>query len=99
MALGRIEAEMQRLGLWDVPVPNEAAIAAGGAFGTATMSFAQWLRWVFVPRVHDLLESGEALPHESHVAAQAAREWGHSPLSVDTGRLETLLSEFDALFG
>ena len=36
----------------------------------ASMSFTQWLRWVFVPRVNALLESGAVLPEHSAVGAQ-----------------------------
>ena len=97
-AIAAIEAEMRRIGLWDVPPISAEQRAAGGAFGMASMTFSQWLRWVFVPRVHESLESDAALPEHSAVGAQAAREWGFSPVQVDTSRLESLLGEFDALF-
>ena len=92
-----IEEEMRRAGLWDAPQPER--IEGIGAFGGDAMSFEQWLRWVFVPRVHALLESDGPWPSSSEVSAQAFREWrmwGDYP-GVD--RLLELLREFDALFG
>jgi uncharacterized protein YqcC (DUF446 family) len=97
-AIAQIEAEMRRLGLWDITPISAEQRRAAGAFGMASMSFTQWLRWVFVPRVNALLASGAALPEHSAVGAQAAREWGFSPIEVDTSRLESLLAEFDANF-
>jgi uncharacterized protein YqcC (DUF446 family) len=97
-ALASIEAEMRRLGYWNVQRPTDEQITNGGAFGTNSMAFVQWLRWVFVPKVHELLDTGAPLPASSSVGAQAAREWGFSPDSVDTSTLEHLLSEFDRLF-
>jgi len=97
-ATDAIETEMRRVGLWDVAQITDAQRESGGAFGRGSMTFGQWLRWIFLPRVRALLASGEALPAHSAVGAQAAREWGFSPIGVDTSRLETLLSDFDALF-
>lgn len=97
-AIEAIEAEMRRIGLWNVEPISDEQRRIGGAFGTGSMSFTQWLRWVFVPRVNALLESRAVLPEHSAVGAQAAREWGFSPIEVETLRLESLLAEFDALF-
>jgi uncharacterized protein YqcC (DUF446 family) len=93
-----VEAEMRRIGVWDATQPADEQLAEAGAFGAPTMSFTQWLRWVFVPRVHELLESGAALPDHSAVATHATREWGFSPLPVDTAPLEDALRRFDDLF-
>ena len=97
-AIAAIEAEMKRTGIWDeTPISDEQRRTAG-AFGTGSMSFSQWLRWIFVPRVHELLATGDPFPTSSSVGAQATREWGFSPVEVDTSRLESLLAAFDALF-
>jgi uncharacterized protein YqcC (DUF446 family) len=97
-AIAAIEAEMRLVGLWDALPITDQQRESGGAFGTGSMAFSQWLRWVFVPRVNELLASGGPLPEHSAVGAQAAREWGFSPESVDTSGLEVLLARFDALF-
>jgi uncharacterized protein YqcC (DUF446 family) len=89
---------MRRIGMWDVQPITDELRRTGGAFGTGSMAFSQWLRWVFVPRVEEILAIGAPLPAHSSVAAQAAREWGFSPDSVDTSTLEGLLARFDAFF-
>jgi len=59
-----------------------------------TMTFTQWLQFVFLPRVREAAASGE-FPNSSSVGAQAVREFDGEP---DADHLVTLLSEFDALF-
>lgn len=89
-----IEGEMRSLGFWqDQPlVPGQLNFKQ--AFGMDTMTFTQWLQFVFLPRVRQAVESNQ-FPSSSSVGAQAVREFdGNS----DADRLVTLLSEFDALF-
>jgi uncharacterized protein YqcC (DUF446 family) len=94
--LAAIEAELRRIGLWDVPRPERTD--GSGAFGGDAMSFEQWLRWVFVPRVHELLASAGPWPQSSAVSSKAHREWRMWGDRPDVDRLIELLGEFDALF-
>ena len=93
--LDAIVAAMRESGAWDVPQPEPAAFEGMGAFGTRTMAFAQWLRWVFVPRVEETLPSGGPWPSSSMVAVQAVREGDTDPAIA---ALVPSLSAFDALF-
>ncbi len=92
-----IEAEMRRSGMWDAPQPETPE--GVGAFGGDSMAFEQWLRWVFVPRVRELLESGGPWPASSMVGDKAYREWRMWGDAPNVDRLIELLREFDALFG
>lgn len=89
-----IEGEMRSQGLWqDQPLPAEK-LNFKQAFGMDTMTFTQWLQFVFLPRVRQAVASNE-FPQSSSVGAQAVREFdGYQ----EADRLITLLSEFDALF-
>ena len=93
--LDEIKAEMQRIGYWDVQEPDPEAYENMGAFGMNTMAFAQWLRYVFVPRVEDLLQSDGPWPASSSVGVHAVRELDGCDEASD---LVTLLCEFDGLF-
>ncbi|HTR54100.1 MAG TPA: YqcC family protein [Kofleriaceae bacterium] len=93
--LDDVIAAMRREGCWDLERPSLAAFDDMGAFGTRTMAFPQWLRWVFVPNVEHLLAAGGPWPAGSQVAVQAARE-GDSDEHV--AALVPALSAFDALF-
>ena len=86
---------MKRAGAWNVERPPGEAFERMGAFGTRTMAFEQWLRWVFVPSVEARLAAGGPWPEESHVAAQAAREGDGAPALAS---LVPALAAFDGLF-
>jgi uncharacterized protein YqcC (DUF446 family) len=89
-----IEAEMRNIGLWqDQPLQPEQ-MEFEQAFAMDTMTFAQWLQFIFLPRVREAAASGE-FPSSSSVATQGIREFDGDD---NASHLITLLSEFDALF-
>lgn len=93
--LDAIEAEMRRLGIWEIPAPAPEACGNMGAFGMNTMAYEQWLRHVFVPRVRQTLETGGPWPPSSSVGTQAIRNfdgWHEGSDLID------LLCQFDDLF-
>lgn len=89
-----IEAEMRHAGYWQNDPLRPEQMKFTQAFAMDTMTFAQWLQFVFLPRVREAATSNE-LPSTSSVGAQAVREFDGDP---NADRLVTLLSEFDALF-
>ncbi len=98
IALDDVVDEMKRVGLWEVATPTAEQLASMGAFGTASMAFEQWLRWVFVPRVLECLRTGGPWPTGSAVAVQATREWAMWGDEPRFARLTEYLRAFDALF-
>ena len=94
-AISEIEAEMKDIGYWAAEPLSPEAYKFQAAFAMDTMAFSQWLQFVFVPRVKQIVEDKEEFPTGSMVAVQATREFD----GVDEAdRLVELLSEFDALF-
>jgi len=90
----RIEAEMRRIGFWqDQPLRPEQ-MEFTQAFAMDTMPYAQWLQFIFLPRVREAAAANQ-FPSSSSVGTQAVREFDTSP---EAGDLITLLAEFDALF-
>src|SRR5258708_987613 len=93
--LAAIEAEMRRIGMWQAEPLPEAAYAFQEAFAMDTMAFAQWLQFVFIPRVKSIIEAQGEFPSSSSVGAQAIREFdGYD----EAAALVSLLCEFDELF-
>ncbi|HEV3317718.1 MAG TPA: YqcC family protein [Candidatus Angelobacter sp.] len=90
----QIEAEMRSIGLWQNEPLRPEQLDFTQAFAIDTMTFAQWLQFIFLVRVREAVASNE-FPSSSSVGAQAVREFDGHP---DAGRLLSLLSEFDALF-
>jgi uncharacterized protein YqcC (DUF446 family) len=89
-----IEAEMRRIGYWQGEPLRAEQMEFTQAFAMDTMTFAQWLQFIFLPRVREAIASNQ-FPSSSSVGTQAVREFDGAP---DSDRLVTLLSEFDALF-
>ncbi len=93
--IDEIEAELKHLGRWSEQPPPPQAFENMGPFGMRTMAFEQWLQFVLIPRVREIIATRGQFPSSSSVSAYAVREWDGVP---DVDRLLTLLSEFDALF-
>lgn len=92
--LERIEAEMRRIGMWQTHPLEAEQYDFRAAFAMDTMSFSQWLQFIFMPNVRAAARSNK-FPAESHVAAQALREFDTVP---EASQLVKLLADFDALF-
>jgi uncharacterized protein YqcC (DUF446 family) len=93
--IGEIEAELKRLGRWqDTPLP-EAAYKDMGPFGMNTMAYEQWIQFVLIPRVREILVSKGEFPRKSQVGVLAVRDFDGD---LEADKLVTLLCEFDELF-
>ena len=90
-----IEAEMKRRGLWQSNPLTPEQYEFQQAFALDTMAFSQWLQFIFIPRVRNIIQTRDEFPSSSSVGAQAVREFdGYDEAS----KLTSMLSEFDALF-
>jgi uncharacterized protein YqcC (DUF446 family) len=93
--LGAIEDELKRISWWQAQPLSAEQYDFQQAFAMDTMTFSQWLQFIFIPRVKDIVESRGEFPKSSSVGTQAVREFDSLP---EAETLITLLSEFDALF-
>jgi uncharacterized protein YqcC (DUF446 family) len=86
--------ELKNLGRWDAePLPEEK-FENMGPFGSNTMSFEQWLQFILVPRIQEIVNEHGDFPEGSMLAAYAIRVFDGDPLS---GHLHELLYELDEL--
>jgi uncharacterized protein YqcC (DUF446 family) len=93
--VGAIVGEMKKARLWqDQPLAPEQYNFTR-AFAMDTMSYNQWLQFVFVPRVTELLRTSGEFPSSSSAGTQAIREFDGWP---EAQGLVTLLCEFDRIF-
>ncbi|CAI1088363.1 YqcC family protein [Serratia ficaria] len=61
-SLQAIEQSMRDLGLWQAAPPEPEALASPEPFCVDTMPAEAWLQWVFLPRMHALLDAEAPLP-------------------------------------
>ncbi|MEK6780995.1 MAG: YqcC family protein [Bacteroidota bacterium] len=88
-----IEAELKRLNRWSGPLPPEK-FEDMGAFGSNTMAFEQWLQFILLPRIHQIVEEKGEFPEGSALATYAIRAFDGDP---EAGQLQDLLYELDNL--
>ncbi len=69
--LSSLENELQQLGWWQQQAPSAEALQSQQPFCVDTLEFAQWLQWVFVPRMQSLLDSGHTLPTQCAIYEMA----------------------------
>jgi uncharacterized protein YqcC (DUF446 family) len=94
--IAEIEAEMRRLGLWQAEPLAPECYNFTQAFAADTMSIDQWLQFIFIPRVREIIERVGEFPPTSSVAPRVLREFDGSPFDITT--LHLRLYEFDRLF-
>ncbi|BCX88321.1 hypothetical protein MIN45_P0690 [Methylomarinovum tepidoasis] len=90
-----LEAELRRLGLWEEARPSDEALASPLPFCCDTLSFPQWLQFVFLERMKPLIEAGGPLPGQCGIAPMA-EEW-FAGSGIESKRLLRLLRDFDEL--
>jgi uncharacterized protein YqcC (DUF446 family) len=69
--LFEIEAVLRSSGKWEAAPPSAAALSSLQPFCLDTLSLEQWLQWIMLPRMKDILEHQQPLPRNSAIAAYA----------------------------
>jgi len=90
-----IEAELRRLGLWETTPPKPEQLASLIPFCHDTLEFHQWLQWLFLPQMKQIIEQELILPSESEIEPIA--EHSLQKLGPDGEPLLTLITQFDRL--
>lgn len=95
--LAEIEAELKSLSLWQAELPSAEALASRVPFCIDTLTFEQWLQFVFLVKMQQLVVM--KLPLPTNVAIFPMAEESFKQLAADTGRLEKLILTFDNVLG
>lgn len=93
--LQQLEAELQVQKLWSAIAPDPKALESVTPFMYDTLKLHEWLQWVFIPRLHALMDVKGNLPHQSHIYPLAEHEW-EQRTDFDKHHLLLLLSRIDA---
>ncbi len=93
-----IEAQLRQLGQWHKVRPTAEALASDQPFCVDTLTFPQWLQFIFLPTLYGMLEEGQALPERCGIAPMAEEYFrgtglGSNELVAALLRIDTLLSE------
>ena len=60
--LVQLKTEMKHAGRWSEQSPDDQALASTQPFATDTLSFEQWLQFIFIPRFSSMIDQRQPLP-------------------------------------
>lgn len=90
-----VERALRVQGWWDASPPSAQALASVEPFCVDTLDFAQWLQWIFLPRMKAIIEAGAELPAVSGILPMAEQVYGAD--SRAAAELLRALGDFDRL--
>ena len=92
--LAELELQLKASSLWSTSQPSASAMASTAPFACDTLSFEQWLQFIFMPKMRQLIITHSPLPTEMAIAPMAEQVWQNQP---DKHVIINLLVKFDHL--
>lgn len=90
-----IERELRVQGWWDEVSPGAEALSSVEPFSVDTLDFHQWLQWIFLSRMKQILEQDLPLPSASGILEMAEMVYADRPR--ESLGLRNALKKFDQL--
>ncbi|GAA0788376.1 YqcC family protein [Marinobacterium sediminicola] len=88
-----IRMEMQAQGLWQSQPPEPAALMSREPFCVDTLDFTEWVQWLLLPRLEEMISRELPLPQNSEIQPMAEEVF--KQLEEDTDRLLDLIGQLD----
>ncbi|MFO2465498.1 YqcC family protein [Pseudomonas sp. 15FMM2] len=90
-----IERELRLQGWWDEKSPSAEALSSVEPFSVDTLDFHQWLQWIFLVRMKQILEQDLPLPSASGIMEMAEMVYADKPR--ESQGLRAALKKIDQL--
>ncbi|USD36784.1 MULTISPECIES: YqcC family protein [Ferrimonas] len=74
----RLQQALQQAQLWQQTPVSAEALASTQPFAIDTLSFPQWLQFIYLPKLQALLDAGQPLPTKVAVAPMAEQTFAGS---------------------
>lgn len=94
--LNLLEERLKQTDLWQIIHPEATAFNSTTPFCMDTMNLAQWLRYVFLPRLRALIDAGKKLPSHCAITEQLEMVFTtkeHAKITEVTLAIDRLLTE------
>lgn len=95
--LDKLEGELRLQLLWSSEKPSQEAMNDNSPFSCEAMSFENWVQFIFIPKMKDLIDRSQSLPTNIAIAPMAHHVWSSKQnlhtLILIFDNLDTLLSE------
>ncbi|WP_413699778.1 YqcC family protein [Psychromonas sp. KJ10-10] len=72
LLLTELEQALKSLDLWQLNRPTEQALASQMPFAIDTLSFPEWLQFIFIEKMSQILQLGLPLPQKMAITAMAS---------------------------
>ncbi len=91
--LTELEGSLKSSGLWSGMPPSPEAMASQEPFCVDTMSFSEWLQWIYIMRLRAMIEHGSDLPAGGCLTPYAEEAFKH--MGKDASQLLDIISRLD----
>ncbi len=96
LLLTNLESELRGLALWQSKQPDPQDLASTAPFCCDTLTFAQWLQFVFIAKITVMISSEVTLP--SNISLTPMAEHAFNYLGNDATVLVNVIADIDELF-
>lgn len=93
--LQTLENELRLQGRWDGAAPSPSALRSTQPFAVDTLTFDQWLQWILLPKMNDLLLHQLPLPDNCAIHPMAEEVYDQEDPGAE--RLITIIAKIDTL--
>lgn len=69
--LDKCQSLLERHGRWQTQPPAPDKMMSTAPFSVDTLTFLEWLQWVYIARLRAIIEAGATLPRGAKVAPYA----------------------------
>lgn len=90
-----LEVVLRELDLWSEEEPQPHQLRSTAPFACDLLSLPEWLQYIFLPRMHELVQGRLALPEECNIEPYARESFAGREAEFE--ELLTALAELDAL--
>ncbi len=81
--LHQLEAQLQKHQLWQQMMPSSQALQSVEPFAIDTLHPHEWLQWIFIVRMHALVDSNQPLPRGFAIEPYFSEAWKQQPQYAD----------------
>jgi len=97
LLLDDLEAALKATALWQAQAPSAQALASSAPFCCDTMPLENWLQFVFIPKMRQILAAAGRLPHKIQILPMAEHVYANKLSEVASllaviKRLDTCLT-------
>lgn len=91
--LADLAFELKSLNLWQISQPSAAELSSSAPFCCDTLTFEQWLQFIFIPKITVMINQQQALPTKISLTPMA--EEAFKPFSTSAKPLIDVIQKID----